>query len=229
VVYPTSLSASRHGLLGLGRRCSIRCSGSVEPADCIGEWIGDLAPRSDRVSFSVGVDTEAANVAEAFQRNTEKVNRVVVALKKKGVTPQQIQTSNFTITSRDEQGKKIGGYRVTNIVMVTRDSVAALGEILQAAVSAGANEAGSLQFAVANEKSVQLRGLELAFEDARIKAAKLATLAGKSLGDVLSVSDQGTYQPSSYVAEAITVTAAPALEAGMQDLSFRVSVVFELR
>lgn len=185
----------------------------------------------DRVSFSVGVETDSANVAEAFERNSEKVNRVIAALKDKGVTPQQIQTSNFSISSRDVEGKKLNGYRVANFVTVTLDSIRGIGEMLQAAVSAGANEAGSLQFGVANQKSLQMRGLELAFADARAKAAKLAALSGKTLGDVITVSDQGSSPVYGFTAmEEITVTAAaPSIETGMQDLSFRVSAIFELK
>jgi uncharacterized protein YggE len=62
----------------------------------------------DEVSFAVGVETESQNVGEAFRLNTQKVNRVIEALKRKGVTPRQIQTSNFAISSRDQEGKKIG-------------------------------------------------------------------------------------------------------------------------
>src|SRR5258708_437081 len=47
----------------------------------------------DQVSFTVGVETESQNVGEAFRLNTQKVNRVIEALKRKGVTPRQIQTS----------------------------------------------------------------------------------------------------------------------------------------
>jgi uncharacterized protein YggE len=185
----------------------------------------------DRVSFSVGVETESANVAQAFKQNTAKVNQVIADLKQRGVTSQQIQTSNFSITSRDQEGKKLDKYRVSNLVTVTRESTADVGELLQAAVSAGANEAGSLQFFVANQRAAELQGLEMAFQNARVKAEKLAALSGKVLGDVHCVSDQGTFPAYGYAAaEAITVTAsAPSIETGVQDLGFRVSAVFELR
>jgi Uncharacterized conserved protein len=184
----------------------------------------------DRVSFSVGVETDSPNVADAFRGNTEKVNSVIAALKQRGVKPSEIQTSNFGITSHDSEGKKLSGYRVTNLLTVTRDNLASVGELLQAAVEKGANEAGSLQFMVSNQKDSELRGLELAFQNARSKAEKLALLSGKVLGEVVCVSEQGFYQAYGSVAESITVTAeAPSIETGVQQLSFRVGAIFELK
>src|SRR5437763_1947778 len=70
----------------------------------------------DRVAFTVGVETDAASVATAFKTNTEKLDAVLQALKAAGVKSEQIETSNFAITSKDYEGKKLPGYRVTNFV-----------------------------------------------------------------------------------------------------------------
>jgi len=185
----------------------------------------------DRVSFSVGVETLSASVGEAFDRNTEKVNAVTGALKQRGVKPEEIQSSNFSISSRDELGNKLPGYRVANSVTVTREDPSSLGKLLQAAVEKGANEAGSLQCFVSNQREAELRGLDLAFQNARSKAEKLAMVAGKTLGEAICVSEQGFYPAiNGMVAESITVSAAaPSIETGTQQLSFRVGAVFELK
>lgn len=189
-----------------------------------------MAVVPNRVSFSVGVETESPNAGEAFRRNTEKVNAVIGALKARGVKPQEIQTSSFAITSRDDDGKKLAGYRVTNLITVTREDLATVGDLLQLAVEKGANEAGSLQFSSADQRTSELRGLELAFQDARTKAEKLASLSAKQLGDVVCVSEQGFFAAYGAVAESITVTAeAPSIETGVQRLTFRAGVVFELK
>jgi hypothetical protein len=158
------------------------------------------------------------------------VNAVVRALKSRGVRPHEIQTSSFAITSRDEEGKRLTGYRVTNLVSVTREDLASVGDLLQLAVENGANEAGSLQFSSADQRSAELRGLELAFQDARSKAEKLASLAAKQLGEAVCVAEHGFYTAYGAVPESITVTAeAPSIETGIQRLTFRVGVVFELK
>jgi uncharacterized protein len=181
----------------------------------------------DRVAFTVGVETRSMSVSDAFRRNTEKANAVIAALKERGVKPEEIQTSRYTI---DREGR-VAGYRVTNLVTVTRENLDDAGELLQLAVSKGANEAGGLHFLVSNERAAVLRGLEAAFTDARIKAEKLAALAGKQLGDVVCLNEHGMIAPRARIAESVTVSsdAMPAIEAGEQQYTFRVSATFELR
>jgi uncharacterized protein YggE len=190
-----------------------------------------IAMRPDRVTFSVGVQTEAVDVAEAFRQNSRKVNAVIAALKKLGVTQPELQTSNLAIDSRDEEGKRLHGFRVSNIVTVTREDPAGVGELLQAAVAAGANQAGSLRFFVADPDKHVPRGLEMAFQNARSKAERLASLSGKALGDVVCITDSSSnFAAYGFAAQNITVTAnAPEVAVGQETLAFNVSVVFELK
>src|SRR3954463_7477189 len=96
----------------------------------------------DRVSFSVGVFTHGVSVREAFRGNNEKTHAVVEALKRGGVKETEIQTSNFSIASSyDETVRKKNGFNVTNSVTVTREDPKAVGDLIAAAVEAGANEA----------------------------------------------------------------------------------------
>jgi uncharacterized protein len=188
-----------------------------------------ISAKPDRVTFSVGVETEAPNVADAFRRNSDKVNAVIAALKQHGVAAEEIQTSNFSIESRDENGKRIAGFRVSNIVSVTRQDPTGVGDLLQAAVAAGANEADGLRFFIADPGTQTARGLELAFQNARAKAERLASLSGRTLGDVVCVTDNGTSYSRGYV-QSITVTGrAPEIAAGEEPIAFSVSVVFELK
>ena len=190
-----------------------------------------LAP--DRVSFTIGVRTEAASVAEAFKTNTSRVNAVIRVLKERGVKPQEIQTSNLAITSRNDTSRRPPGFQVSNVVTVTREDTASIGELLQAAVQAGANEVGNLRFFIADPSKLQPRGLELAFLDAKAKAEKLASVSGRTLGPVVCVSsNEGVFQSEGYMARGMAdmvQNAPPSIEAGMENVFFRVSAVFELK
>ena len=186
-----------------------------------------IAMRPDRVSFSVGVETTAPNVGDAFNRNSAKANAIIAALKARGIPPASIQTSNFSI---DDTGRAKTGFRVTNRVTVTLEDPSTIGELLQLAVSNGANEAGNVNFFIDDPGKHTARGLELAFRNAREKAEKLAALSGRALGDVVCVSDSSSYGGGGGRFENITVTAnAPQIALGQESLSFGVSVVFELK
>jgi uncharacterized protein YggE len=206
--------------------------GAVSARNVGASGTATIAVRPDRVSFTLGVETTAATVAEAMAGNNSKLKEVIAALKAKGVKPQEIQTSQFGIdSSRDDAGRKTSGFRVSNLVSITREDPAEAGALLQAAVDAGANQAGAFRLFVADPSKHRDRGLELAFQDARAKAAKLATLSDGSLGAVLCVAEGG-YSTSGYggARQLIAVSAeSPAIEAGVEEISFSIYAVFELR
>jgi uncharacterized protein len=197
----------------------------------IGSGVIRLPP--DRVSFSVGVETEAASVTQAFKATGTKLDAVLKALKGKGVKPGEIQTSNLEVVSRDEEGKKLPGFRVSNLVTVTREDPTAVADLLQAAISAGANQAGSLRFFVSDPSKVQQRGLELAYRDAQAKAESLASLAGQVLGDAVCVVETPGWgagpQNSSLMALGYVGGLSSPVEAGSEQLTFNVTVTYELK
>jgi uncharacterized protein YggE len=184
----------------------------------------------DRVSFSVGVETNGASVAQAFDSNRKKLDAVIGALKAKGVQPKEIQTSNLEISSRDETGKRIVGYRVSALVTVTRDDTRGVGDLLQAAITAGANQAGSLGFSVADPAQFRSRGLELAFQEARGKAEALASLSKRTLGPVVSVTEANPWNRSALENNLMSLgyVGGGGVQSGSEQVTFAITVVFEL-
>src|SRR4051812_8645933 len=193
----------------------------------------------DRVSFTVGVFTHSASVREAFSGNNEKTRAVVEALKRGGVKETEIQTSNFSIASSyDETVRKKNGFNVTNTVTVTREDPKAVSNLIAAAVEAGANEANGVTFFNSDPTSTRDRAIERAVKDAQVQAEKLAAAIGSTLGraTVISTMPSGAdmsnvngWMRLNTVAEAITVTAAPAIETGTSTISYSVTITYELR
>ncbi len=230
---------SRNLAVGLGLLTLCAGVAGAEPQTCASSTARTIVVTGaatvqvppDRVSFSVGIETEAPSVSQAFRGNGSKLNALLAALKKKGVDPKEIQTSNLEITSRDYRGKKLPGFRVSNVVTVTREDPKTVGELLQTAISAGANQASGLRFFIGDPRRLQNRGLELAFQDAKAKAETLAGLAKQSLGNVICVSEAAS--PGSGVLRSNYMSdrgaARQFIEAGTEEVSFSVSVVFELK
>jgi uncharacterized protein YggE len=191
----------------------------------------------DRVSFTVGVFTNAPTVSEAFKTNNEKTQRVVAALKQRGVKDTEIQTSNFSIqTAYDNYPqRKQHGFNVTNSVTVTREDPKAVSELIQAAVDAGANEADGVRFFNSDPAATRDRAIERAVKDARMQAEKLAVSTGGTLGRATAISSAqvpsyGYMQNNNVMAESITVSAgAPAIEAGTNTLSYSVTITYEIK
>ena len=183
----------------------------------------------DRVSFSVGVETLHANVSQAFRLHAQKVEAVLAALKAKGVQAKELQTSDVDVGSRNPDGTRADGYRVANRVTVSREDASGVGDLIQAAIAAGANDAGRLDFFVSDPGAAQARGLELAFASARAKATTLATLAGQTLGDALCVSESAVRDYSTANVARNAMAGGATVESGTEAITFAVDVVFALK
>ena len=189
-----------------------------------------LDVKPDAVAFSVGVETRGTGVSDAFTANSRRLDAVVAALKEKGVTAEEIQTSYLDVSPLTSKGRP-AGFKVSNLVTVRRKDVTSAAELLQAALGAGANQVGGLRFYVSDRAASQQQGLELAFRDARSKAEALAALSERTLGDVVCVSDE-TQSPGNGLHDrlrSLGYVAGPTLESGTEEMSFAVSVVYELK
>lgn len=200
--------------------------------------LGRVTATPDRVSFTAGVETTAVTVEDAVNQNSAKMAALIAALKKAGATDKDIRTSNFSIFPQQEyvEGKRprIIGFQASNSVTVTRQNPTEAGKLLTTAVSSGANQVSGLSFTVFDQKTVRNQGLQAAFEEARAKATLLARAAGRTVGRAISIVEGSAspYQPPMPYAraEAMQMKVADVpVEAGSEELSFTVSVVFELR
>jgi len=193
----------------------------------------------DRFTFQVGVQTVGNTVDEAVAENNRRVAAVIGALKKAGATDKDIQTSNFNIHPQQDyqEGRlpRILGYQVSNNVTVRSEKIDEAGKLLGIAIGAGVNTSSGLQFQVSDPRKGRETGLKAAFDDARAKATLLAQAAGRTLGRAIVISE-GVQHPQppqpmmrAMAMEARVGNADVPVEAGMEELSFTVSVTFELR
>ncbi len=194
----------------------------------------------DRFTFTVGVQTVGQTVDQAVNENNARVAAVVAALKKAGAKDTEIRTSNFAIWPQQDytQGKlpRILGYQVSNTVAVTKKEVAEAGKLLQVAVNAGVNQSSGLQFEVSDPARGRGEGMTAAFQDAKAKATLLAAAAGRSLGRALTINEGGQSAPPPYPMPVMAMRAESAqaisdipVESGSQDMTYSVTVTFELR
>jgi uncharacterized protein len=194
----------------------------------------------DRFSFTAGVQTTAPTVEEAVNQNNSKMSAVIAALKRAGASDQEIRTSNFSIYPQQvyEQGKppRLTGYQANNSVTVTKSDVAAASKLLQAALNAGVNETSGLSFEVSDPARGRDQGLRAAFEEARAKAALLAQSAGRTLGRAIMINEGAAPVPPPPRPLPVGVMAARAeavsevpISTGSRELTYTISVVFEMR
>lgn len=192
----------------------------------------------DIAYITIGVHTEGENAAEAVASNNAQAQEVIDALLAQGIAERDIQTTNFSIYPQQEydtEGKPTGKikYIVDNSVFVTVRDITNVGDVLDAAVQAGANTISGIQFDVEDKTAALSEARKAAVADAGVKAEELASAAGVTLGDVQTISEytSGGPQPmyDMRAAAPMAEAASVPIQTGQMLLTVEVNIVYEIR
>lgn len=197
---------------------------------------GSVSVAPDMATLRIGVVTEAESAAAAVAANSEAAKKVIATLKAKGIAPKDIQTANFSVSpvyrhdeTQRQEGPTIVGYRAANEVVARVRNLDSLGEILDAAVSGGANRIDGLEFGLSDPADAEDNARAAAVRDAKHRAQVYAEAAGIGLGEILEISEAGGGIPVPKFAAPMRAEAmAVPIEAGETTVTDSVRMVWEL-
>ena len=110
--------------------------------------LGQVNLTPDIAYIYIGVHTEGATASEAVEANKGQTSSLISSIKKSGVDEKDIRTTNFSIWPSQQYGPDgtISGtvYMVDNTVYITVRELDGLGDLLDSAISAGANTINSI-------------------------------------------------------------------------------------
>jgi uncharacterized protein len=154
---------------------------------------GSVEVTPDRARVTLGVDTEAKTAQEAAQANAALQTRIIEAVRKAGIPASSIRTSGYNVAPRQEyipetRTWRVDGYQVTNLVVIVVEPVSKAGEVIDAALSAGANRVAGLTFEVKDATAAREEAMTKAVERARREADIAAKAAGGTVAGLLELS-----------------------------------------
>ena len=198
---------------------------------------GEVRSVPDVAIVTSGVLSQGATAAEALSANTSAMTSIFAALKEAGIAEKDMQTSNFMVQPRynfqDGKAPELVGYDVSNNVTVTLRKIGDLGGLLDRLVKAGSNQINGIAFDVSKPEAALDQARKLATMDATRKAKLYAEAMGVSLGNVMSISESGGYQPPMPMARGKVMmadAAAPVpVAAGEQAISMDVNITWEIK
>ena len=186
---------------------------------------GRVAVAPDTALLTLGVESQAAGLAEATSDAARRMSAVVARVKAFGVADTDIATVSYSVDprtapsdpARRDEPPRIVGYRVTNVARVTVRKLSDAGPILDAAVGAGANAVRGIQFTLADSDKATTDARASAVGDAMVKARQFAAAAGVTLGPVLSIRESGISTPTPLPRGAFRMEATP-IEPGQLEI-----------
>ncbi|MDQ4044527.1 MAG: SIMPL domain-containing protein [Chloroflexota bacterium] len=200
----------------------------------------DLAPDTAEVTF--GVLTQNESLESAQDENSRRLQAVIDALTAAGIAEEDIATSEYMvypINEYDRDGNLVGiqGYEVFSSVTATIRDLSIVGQVLDNAVGAGANEISSISFYVENTDEPAAEARRMAVENAREKADELAEAAGVIVVGVYEIQETSAPAPESdryeVASDMLTEEAESApmevpVSPGQTEITVQVRVVFEI-
>jgi len=204
--------------------------------------IGTVYAKADIANITVGLKTETKKTAsEATIENTEKMNKIIQAVKDLGVEEKDIKTTNYRLNPvynwTENRGQELIGYEVSQDVTLKVRDLESISSIISETTKAGANQVGNIGFTIDDEFQLKNKARELAIEKAKEKAELIASQSGLKLGKIKGVMES-SYQPVDYgytnakiqyASDEMGSGSAPSIEVGQNEIEVYVTLIYEVK
>jgi hypothetical protein len=184
---------------------------------------------NDTASLGFSVSKERKSRQAALRAAAAGLRAVIAVVQATpGIGPGDVTTGEISVR-KTTRGKR-ALYRAAEGIGVVLHEPSRAGELVNAAVAAGATGTRGPNFFAGNPELAFTNTLLAAFDQAKAKAAALATRAGATLGPAITIEEGTEVAPTERTAKAGGPEAAPAppVKPGASTVTATVRVVFAL-
>jgi uncharacterized protein YggE len=233
VIWISALVLTASAIAGVGAPRLIHADSSDPQAGTLSVvGTGSVTTTPDTARLSAGVTTQGSTASEAMDSNAEAMQKVIDALKNAGIASKDLQTEFVSVNPRydESSGQTITGYSASNSVSAVVRGLSDVGDVIDAAVAAGANNVNGPSLSRDDQDKLYRDALEKAVANARDKANALASAAGVSLGKIRSLSESPENAgPIAYGSfSALKADSGTPIEPGSAETTATVRVVFAI-
>jgi uncharacterized protein YggE len=192
---------------------------------------GTASAVPDVAEWSFGVEAEGATASEALAAGSGTMERVLEALRDEGLDKDDLRSEHVSVYPRvGDDGRSIIGYTASNTVHATVRGLDRAGEVVDAAVAAGANQVYGPSLRLSDAKAQYRAAVDAAFDDARARAEAIARKAGVTLGAPVAIVEGGGAPPVPFAERAVADAAGVdvPIEPGRQDVTATLTVTFAI-
>lgn len=209
--------------------------------------VGRVEVDPNRFSVTLGVRARAATAGEAQQQVNEAMASIIDEVRGLGIEGTLLTTGQISLNpiyerrqrnaNGNEEPPKIIGYDAGNTIAVRADEIGRVGEVIDAGIEAGANQAYGVSFMLRETQRAELEALRRAVAAARAKGDAIAQATGQRVEVILEISEPAAQQTPVYresfaqtrAAFDVAPAAAPTpVETGKVGVSAQVIVTLRL-
>lgn len=194
---------------------------------------GRVTAVPDKATVILGVVTEGSELKTIQQENAARMSEVLNTLKRMGIGEKDIGTQTYDISmiyDYVDNKRVFKGYRVTNTIKVNLKDIQKAGEVIDAAVSSGANLVENIDFTLSDQSIYYHKALNLAARDAALNAKALESTLGIVVDEVpVSITEEANSYVPMAVKAVSTFESATPIKPGLMDITAAVKAVFTYR
>lgn len=206
-----------------------------------GEGKIERTPDTARVNFSI--NHEARVLADAQKNVDEKFAKIKSELEELGIEAKDISTTRYSsyprYTYENGRAPVLRGYEVSHAVLVKIKDLEKVSNVINILGKNTVTDLNGPDFGFDDDKAVSREARELAIEDAKDQAEKLAKDLGVKLVRIVSFSEDGAYLVSrnesiqygvsKEMMSAMDSSIAPAVSVGDREITSNVTLVYEIK
>ncbi len=211
---------------------------------------GEVFAVPDTATFSVTVQEEAKQVADAQDVATKKSNDIVAYLKKEGIEEKDIKTTDYSVYPQYDYiqvacsggycpggRQELRGFQVSQTLTVKVRDTKKAGDLLSGVGGLGASSVSGLSFTIDDEDALKAEARDKAIAQAKEKAEALADSLGVEVVRVVGFYENEGGYPAPYAygmggaerMDASATKASPELPAGENKITSNVNITYEIR
>lgn len=205
--------------------------------------MGKIEADPDVAYLTLGISEQAETAKEASELCNSTMQNIYDTLEKLGVEKGKIKTVGYYMNPMqnwESDPPTIYAYRAENQIEITVNDIDRAGEVLAAALDAGANTVSDVRFDVLDKTEAYREALSKAVKSAQDKAKVMAEAAGVSVDEIPVMLTEGQLNDYSYMirnnysfnmVEAVTKDAAGAvpLSGNRIEITAYVEAVYEMK
>lgn len=199
---------------------------------------GSVRVKPDLAIATLGTTKSDAKLSAAKSAADSAIAAIKASLRKSGIAEEDIQTVQYQIyrvQANPQAGIRESTWKVVHLLSVRTKKPETIANVVDAAVAAGATDVQGIGFTVDQLAPHRAKARELAVKAAQDKARDLARLLGIAVGEVITVTEVGDYQPMPQMMSNVRFEMAgdamggSGIEGGQVEVSTTTQVVFGIR
>ncbi|MGB3773746.1 MAG: SIMPL domain-containing protein [Leeuwenhoekiella sp.] len=156
---------------------------------------GEITVVPDQVTISLGVETSGEKAEMVKTANDNAIDNIIKYALKNGIKQNNIKTQYVNLNKNFNYQDKTTSYSASQTLKLKMEDLNDYEDLIAGLLSQGVNSINGIEFSSSKMKEYEQKARSMAMQNAKEKADQYAGSAGKTVGQVMMITEAGTTSP----------------------------------